>query len=469
MPNKKQKTDYLKRGNWLVNDFIEFLPARNLFSIKIILQATSLTFAAGIVLTTVSQIASTLQCDWNLTLQDVSLVSMSFFLGEVIGSYYFGLISDTCGRKKTLMASSGLMVYFILLSAASPSWNFFLVTRLFTGAGYSGKVVLTFIYFTEFAKKTDRGLATLLYILIFTSGTLFAILMSYLTLNGYGWRFYVAVSNIIGIVFLPLLCLLPESMRFLQMYGRTDEIKRILNQIATTNNITWPSYALLITSKRCKQAEKGFYFAFKTYKLKLMSTCIVYLTILFNFYGLPFFILYKLRNSDHCDLRMVKQIQQSKLADKCTALTNTEVLHSLYINSGMIPGAFISYLLAERFGRKTLLNVSFVLLIFCYLSQFFCLPASIGYGLLFVCSGVTLGASCYVFTYISELFPTNVRATASGIVSSFGKLTCVVTPFVFQQLLPDEPALVLVGIPCMSFVALASLWFLPETLNKDMD
>ena len=462
MPKEKIQEN-MKARYWSVNDFIEFLPARNWFSIKIILRATFTNFATGIVLATVSQAASSLQCDLNLTALEVTLISVIFFLGESLGSFYFGRASDTCGRKLSLMASTGLMVYFILLSAASPSLNFFLIMRLFVGAGYGGNILMKFIYCTEFMKAKDRGLATLIFMLFFTAGTLFSILMSYLTLNRYGWRIYMAVSSIIGGVFgLPLLYLLPESMRFLHLHGKTIEIKKILNEIATTNNIVWPSYALL-SHICCKQNDKGLSYIYKNYKFKIMVTSIVFMTIMLNFYGLPFLILYKLKHSDHCDLSLGNQS-----ASKCSALTDTEVLHSLYINSGTIPGAFISYVMADKLGRKVMMNVSLVLIMLCYLAQIFCLPQFIGNGLLFMCSGLALGSSSYIYMYTSELFPTNVRATGSGIVSGFGKMTCLITPFIFQQLFHKHPTLVLVGMSCMSFVSLACLCFLPETLNKDI-
>ena len=458
-----------KRGTWLVNDFIEFLPSKNRYSLKIIIKATVATFSGGVVLATVSQIAQSLQCDLGFTLKDVTMLSAMFFFGEGIGSFYFGRISDTFGRKLCLIWTILVMVYFGILTAASPSLNFLLMTRFFTGAGYGGKVVMTFIYCTEFAKTTDRGLATLLYILTFTMGTLFAILMSYLTLNEYGWRFYVAVSNMVGIAIFPFFLDIPESMRYLQMRGRKIEIKQILEDMAAVNNLAWPSDAVLSTQTRSeKHEEKELWYAFRRYHWKIMKTCIVYLTIMFNFYGLPFFILYKLKFSDQCNFRMFDQ-DTHIVATKCTPLTDTEVLHSLYINSGTIPGAIISYFLAERFGRKALLNIAFLLYMLCFISQMICLPALVVYCLLFVCSGVTLAASCYVFTYISELFPTAVRATASGFVSAFGKMACIITPFVFQQLLQDNVMIVSIGISCLSFVALACLWFLPETLNEDME
>lgn len=455
IPNKKQ---------WSINDFIEFSPPNNLFSIKIILRATLSGFPNGVALATVSQVASALKCNWNLSVQELTFLTVAFFIGEGVGSFYLGRASDTCGRKISLMVATGLTVYFGLLAAISPSMIYFMVFRVFVGAGYGANVMMIFIYSTEYIKKTDRSLVTLVYMLIFTTGTLFSILMSYWTLNRYGWRIYMALCSIGGIFGLSLFNL-PESMYYYQMHEKADEIKNVLNEIAETNNIEWPSHATL-TLQRYKRSKIGLVYTFQKFKFKLLATSVVFIAIMFSFYGLPFFILYKLQHG-HCNLLSIGN-HSNPLDTNCIPQTDSQVLYSFYITSGTIPGAFVSYILANKFGRKVMMNVTLVLLMLCYLAQTVCLPNIVGYGLLFASSGLTLGASCYIFNYISELFPTNVRASAAGFVIGFGKNACIVTPFIFQQLLQRSPLIVLVGLPCLSLIAIGFLWFLPETLNKDV-
>ena len=455
-PNKK---------HWSINDFIEFSPPKNLFSIKIILQVSLSSLPNGVALATVSQAASALKCDWNLTVQELTFLSVAFFIGEGISSLYFGRVSNTCGRKTSLMAATGLLVYFGLLSAISPSMIYLMVSRAFVGAGFAGNTMMIFVYTTEFIKKTDRALITLVYMLIYTTGTLFAVLMSYCTLNRYGWQVYMALCSIGGVFGLSLFPL-PETMYYYQLHEKTDDIKKVLNEMAETNNIDWPSYATL-TLRRYKRSKIGFSYTFKKFKFELLATSVVLISIMLSFYGLPFFILYKLQHGQCNLLRIESQI--SLMGTKCIHQTDTQVLYSFYLTSGTIPGAFITYLLANNIGRKSVFNVSLFFLILCYLSQTVCLPDIVGYGLLFASSGLTLGASCYIYTYASELFPTNVRASATGFVTGLGKTACFVTPFIFQQLLPQSPLIVLVGLPLLSLIAIVFLWFLPETLNKDME
>ena len=113
-----------------MTSFIENLPSNNWFSIKIVFLATLTSIPSGSVIFINALIAPDLQCEWNLTTFEVTLISIAFYVGEALGSWYWGRMADVYGRKNTLIVSTGSMVYFVLLSAASRSFHLHLCKRL---------------------------------------------------------------------------------------------------------------------------------------------------------------------------------------------------------------------------------------------------------------------------------------------------------------------------------------------------
>lgn len=76
------------------------------------------------------------RCEFTITNEDQSNINSAGFIGVVISAIFWGFLSDTWGRQKTLRASLATTLVFSVLSSFSVSSLMLIITRLFTGIWY---------------------------------------------------------------------------------------------------------------------------------------------------------------------------------------------------------------------------------------------------------------------------------------------------------------------------------------------
>jgi MFS transporter, VNT family, synaptic vesicle glycoprotein 2 len=98
------------------------------FNYILIILAGGLMGVAFIELTSVNFILSVAQCDLNMTTSDKGLLSSIGYVGVILSSHLWGFLSDTKGRRKTLIAS--LLVAFVATLFSSFVNSFILLVFL---------------------------------------------------------------------------------------------------------------------------------------------------------------------------------------------------------------------------------------------------------------------------------------------------------------------------------------------------
>jgi MFS family permease len=98
------------------------------FNLIFMLLAGSLMACAFIELTSVNFILPVAECDLNLTTSDKGILSAIGYVGVILSSFMWGFLSDTKGRRKTLIVS--LLVAFIATVASSLVNSFVLLVLL---------------------------------------------------------------------------------------------------------------------------------------------------------------------------------------------------------------------------------------------------------------------------------------------------------------------------------------------------
>ena len=141
---------------WTINDFIESLEPKNCFSVKIVHLTTLCLIPAGVTLFINAQVASSLQCQWKLTLFQLTCITVAFLFGEGLGASYWGRMSDIYGRKKTLILSTFMVIYFTMMSSASQSYVYYVILRFLTGTFYGSIICINVVLLTEFTRSSDR-------------------------------------------------------------------------------------------------------------------------------------------------------------------------------------------------------------------------------------------------------------------------------------------------------------------------
>ena len=95
----------------------------------------------GLEVTLAGSVAAALQTSprLHLTAEQVGLTGSAYLAGAVLGSLFFGHLTDRLGRKKLFNVTLG--VYLVATALTAFSWDFysFLLFRFFTGAGIGGE------------------------------------------------------------------------------------------------------------------------------------------------------------------------------------------------------------------------------------------------------------------------------------------------------------------------------------------
>ncbi|CAH0582863.1 unnamed protein product [Chrysodeixis includens] len=187
-------------------------------------------------------------CDLELTLQQRALLTAMPLLGVVAGAQLWGYVSDTRGRRLTLVLSMSIGFIFAALSSLSPNWQTMAVLKLisstFTSASNSGAYTLL----GESCSQHARGKAMLLCtcalmcsqatVAVFAFPILpleFAYRIDFLGITYRPWRLLALVMSLPCAITACLLQLFYESPKFLASQGRYDDALHVLKNIFSAN------------------------------------------------------------------------------------------------------------------------------------------------------------------------------------------------------------------------------------------
>ena len=170
----------------------------------------------------------------------------SALVGCIIGAIFAGKLSDSKGRKPTLILAGLLFFISAVGSALPPNFPLLIVARLIGGIGVGIASVVAPLYISEFAPPKVRGRLVALYQLSIVIGVLFAyftnwILLSFSQLHFTSnfidwiivkevWRGMFGIETIPAAIFILLLIVVPETPRWLYSTGKKDSALKILKR-----------------------------------------------------------------------------------------------------------------------------------------------------------------------------------------------------------------------------------------------
>lgn len=93
-----------------------------------------LNTAVGI--TIISFVLPSATCDFQMTSEDKGWLTAAPMLGMLLGSYFWGCLADTKGRKVVLIATLLLDGVCGIISSISQYYGLFMLLRFFNGFGY---------------------------------------------------------------------------------------------------------------------------------------------------------------------------------------------------------------------------------------------------------------------------------------------------------------------------------------------
>jgi MFS family permease len=166
---------------------------------------------------------------------DVGLANSGYLAGAVLGSLFFGWLTDRLGRKKLFFIT--LAVYLVAAVATAFAWNLwsFVLFRFVTGAGIGGEYTAINSTIQELVPGRVRGWTDLVINGSFWIGAALGatgsiVLLDPEVLGGdLGWRAAFFIGAVLSLVILFMRLWIPESPRWLITHGRTEQAQAIVD------------------------------------------------------------------------------------------------------------------------------------------------------------------------------------------------------------------------------------------------
>ncbi|KAK5639200.1 hypothetical protein RI129_011692 [Pyrocoelia pectoralis] len=424
------------------------------------------------------------QCDLNLNTHSKGWLNSIIFIGMMAGAYAWGSVADTLGRRKVLIAISIMNALCIVASSFSQSYELFMLFRFLNGAALGGSGPVIWSYFAEFQPKSKRGSMLSFMAAFWTLGNLFVAGLAWLIIPagiGYtsenfiynSWRIFLLICAVPSFVVAILLFFLPESPKFLLSHGRGDEALEIFKKIYkvnTGNDISeYPVKHLVVdqdinkslnnpdkppSKNKCKNMISDILSNSKQLFLSpILKFTLISITINFTFhigyYGLmmwfpELFNRFDEYSRDHPDKTAdVCAVTQYVIASGsqqdgkvCSDKIESDVfMESLITVAAAIPSNVIAVLGMDRLGRKFFLVFSTVTSGICAACMYLVYNKLQNLAVSAVFSGVISCGNAALDCLITEIFPTNLRATGVAISMVAARLGGIIGNIVIATLL----------------------------------
>ncbi|XP_045485236.1 synaptic vesicle glycoprotein 2C isoform X1 [Pieris rapae] len=204
--------------------------------------------AMGMDLFGTSFVVAAAVCDLELSLQQRALLTATPLVGVVLGAQLWGYVSDTKGRRLTLVLSMAVGFVFAALSSFAPDWKSMafmkLISSTFTSASNSGAYTLL----GESCPERSRGRSMLLctcslmcsqaVVAVFAYPILpmkFSYWIDFLGIYYRPWRLLAFVMALPCAATACLLQFFEESPKFLVSRGQPDRALNVLQRIYACN------------------------------------------------------------------------------------------------------------------------------------------------------------------------------------------------------------------------------------------
>ena len=145
---------------------------------------------------------------------ELTLPVAVFLVGYIFGPIIFGPLSESYGRRVTLLSSYLVYTVFTLACALSPTWLALLVFRFVAGVGAAAPpTILGGLFADVYPGPVNRGRAMMLLALMTNVGPLTGPVISGLLANiGWAWMFWVSLM-LTGCIWPFLIFFLPGKRR----------------------------------------------------------------------------------------------------------------------------------------------------------------------------------------------------------------------------------------------------------------
>lgn len=401
---------------------------------------------------------------WQLGNGALGLLGAATPVGYLIGAATAGMLGDRLGRKPVMLWALAAYTFFTAVASIAPNFEIFAAARVLAGIGIGAESVIIAPYLSEFIPPRHRGWFVASLSGFFSFGFVLAALIGryVVPLGDNGWRYAQLITALPIIALLWWRRSLHESPRFLLTQGRDDEAEAVvadfekrvidtgrrLDPVATSSADTADEN---LQTGRTSTLDVLKFLWSRTMRRRTAVIWLLWFVNVFTFYGFFTWIP---------TLLVQRGITTTKSFD-----------FTLVIYLAMIPGYFSGAWLAEKIDRKNTISL--------YLaagaaSAFWLSQCETPSDILLsgaVLSWFVNGVFGAIYAYTPEMFPTWVRASASGLASAFGRVGAIAAPIIIGSLSDSWGFAGVFGLTTAVLVVgvLGVLLFGPSTSGRSLE
>ncbi|XP_050293572.1 synaptic vesicle glycoprotein 2B-like isoform X2 [Anthonomus grandis grandis] len=494
------------------------------FSLLAVCGLIYLNTAVGI--TIISFVLPSATCDFQMSSSDKGWLTAAPMLGMVIGSYFWGCLADTKGRKTVLIGALLMDGICGLLSSISQVYWLFMFLRFLNGFAITGAMGICFPYLGEFQPGKYRETILCWMELFWTLGVIVLPGIAWIIIpmefeyvyehfKFASWNLFVAACAVPSIFIGIWLIFFPESPKFLLECGEADAALDVLRDMYASNYKDDPANfpvrslrekvrTMSVVSQQSTRSIRSLRIR-KPKELKLLLaeiweqtkalckpphlrytviTCAIQFGLTSSYYTLMIWfpeLFYRFEEFETLhpnDKATVCEVSSVVISANATGgpgefcgepIADSVFLHTLIIGLACIPTSFWLPLCVHRLGAKFFLVFSLLV------------AGSVTIGLYFVDSTYSnLALSCVfealtslgistVYCVMVDLFPTNLRVMAAALSLTFGRGGALIGNLLFGFLIDLNCVVPIVLFAGMLFGSGLLCLLLPNTGGGALD
>ncbi|XP_034033439.1 solute carrier family 22 member 6 [Thalassophryne amazonica] len=396
-----------------------------------------------------SEFHSTTVSEWDLvcSLRPLKQMIQTIYMGGVLaGAIIFGWLSDRFGRRTVLIWSYLLLAVLGCSSALSPNYTGYCVFRFLSGMAVSGIILNGVSLKVEWIPTKSRTVVGTLTSFFFTFGQMILAGIAYWLRD---WRKLQVLTCVPHFLFFAYSWWYAESARWLVLKRRYNDALKNLHRVARINGkpeVTEKLTLEVLYSQMRKEMESTrlsstAFDLLRTRGMRRISICLmaVWFSTSFAYYGLAM------------------DLQKFGVSI---------YLMQLIFGAVDIPAKVFALWTLSYLGRRVSQTICLFLSGLVIFANIF-VPADLQMvrtTLACLGKGFTSASFTTVYLYTGELYPTVIRQTGMGFVSTMARVGSMAAPAVLMldEVLPVLPSVVYGG---SAVLAACFASFLPETMN----
>jgi len=393
---------------------------------KIVILAGGTWAADGAEILIVGSVTKSVSDEWDLSASQRGMVVSTVFIGVMIGNYLSGMMGDQWGRKYPLLFGYFGVFAFSCLSAGTQEIYGMLACRACLGIAYGIGVPANVTLISEVVPTVWRAAFQGFSQSLFGFGEFYGAGLLYLddpAMTHLHWRRLLLLGSIPSLLFgLGCYFFLKESPLWLSAHGRTQDTRDVLASMRSANHADGVSVAVRtsILPRYDLGISEQQSIIFKEYKWVTLLTCVLCFTMNVSLFGLLYAFPQVL---PHLNLHF-------------SAAENLMFGAVIEIPGYCLAGIGGQYLSRKTFFVTAFTSCSISLILFIYGDGYF--TGVRDTHLVFMgylgCKFWAAVQFVAVYMYATEVFPTPIRNSGTGICASAGRLGAIASPLLYENL-----------------------------------